>query len=203
MARSRGDRLPAPPADLGKRNLPVTELKGPIFRIFHSRQRWDFFGIGRNERFNDPDQKYGVLYAAVQPDAAFAEVFLRDLSLRFVAEEDLQDRSLVTIATRPLKCVNLLGAGLKKLSCDNRVSTEKPYETTGLWSRALFEHPAKPDGIIYRSRHNPEFHCLALFERCRRKLRLKASVIEELMGGHRRAWTANQLHKYQLPIASV
>src|SRR5690348_6969822 len=85
------------------------------------------------ERFDDPAQKYGVLYAAMQPDGAFAEVFLRDLSLMVVAEQDLVDRSLATIATRQLRCVDLLGEGLRAISCDKRISTEKPYKTVGWW----------------------------------------------------------------------
>ena len=34
------------------------------------------------------------------------------------------------------------------------------------WSRALWEHPQQPDGIIYRSRHDPSKVCAALFDRC-------------------------------------
>jgi hypothetical protein len=203
MAAKKGDTLPPPPADLSTRDLPIAFVKEPIYRIFKSTRGWDYFGTGKSERFDDPTQRYGVLYAAIQPDAAFAEVFLRALSSMVVAEQDLVDRSLVTIATRPLKCADLLSEGLRKISCDNRVSTEKPYNTTGLWSRAFFEHPDKPDGIIYRSRHNPDLHCLALFDRCRPKLKLKKTVVDELMGTKLRAWTADQLDNYELAMAPV
>jgi hypothetical protein len=203
MAAKKADRLPAPPADLSTRDLPITSVKGPIYRIFRTTRGWDYFGTGKSERFDDPARKYGVLYAAIRPDAAFAEVFLRTLSPMIVAERDLVDRSLVTIVTRPLRCVDLLSEGLRKISCDNRVSTEQPYNTTGLWSRAFFEHPAKPDGIIYRSRHNPDLRCLALFDRCRPKLRPKNAVIEELMGTKRRGWTADQLDKYDLAMVPL
>lgn len=119
-----------------------------------------------------------------------------------VAEQDLVDRSLATIATRQLRCVDLLGEGLRAISCDKRISTEKPYKTVGLWSRALFEHPERPDAILYRSRHNPQLNCVALFDRCRPKLKVKAVIIEELMGA-RRAWTADQLDTYKLDIVPL
>jgi hypothetical protein len=198
MAPKKGDRLPPPPADLSERELPLRVIKGPVFRIYRSGRAWKYFGKGNSERFDDPLQKYGVLYAGVQAEAAFAEVFIRNLSLRIVAEQDLLDRSLVVIAVVPLKCVDLTGPGLNKVSCDNRIATEKPYKTSGLWSRAFFTHPQKPDGILYCSRHNPQLHCLALFERCGPTL--KKGVIEPLMGANRRSWTADQLDNYALPI---
>jgi hypothetical protein len=203
MGAKKSDTLPPPPADLSSRALPVTVVKGPIYRIFKSTRDWDYFGTGKSERFDDPAQEYGVLYAAIHPDAAFAEVFLRTLSLMVVTERDLIDRSLVTIVTRPLKCVDLLSEGLRKISCDNRISTEKPHKTTGFWSRALFEHPDKPDGIIYRSRLNPNLHCLALYDRCRPKLKFKMTTTEELMGTKLRAWTTDQVDKYELAIIPI
>jgi hypothetical protein len=126
MAAKRGDKLPPPPANLSTSDLPVTFVKGPIYRIFRNSRNWDYFGKGNSERFDDPAMKFGVLYAAVQPDAAFAEVFLRKLSSMVVAEQDLVERSLVTIPTRPLRRVDLLREGLRTISCDSRISTEKP-----------------------------------------------------------------------------
>jgi hypothetical protein len=38
-----------------------------------------------------------------------------------------------------------------------------------------------------------------VFDRCRPKLKIKAAIIEELMGV-RRAWTADQLDKYKLAL---
>jgi hypothetical protein len=33
------------------------------------------------------------------------------------------------------------------------------------WSLALWKHPQKPDGILYRSRHDPDKKAVALFDR--------------------------------------
>lgn len=191
--------LPPPPTDLPTRKLPLVTVKGSLYRIHRTVQHWRYFGKNASERFDDPLKRYGVLYVSSRPEAAFAEVFLRTLSLMVVDEVDLRARSLTSFAANSLRCLDLTGSGLRKLWCDNRISTEKPYTTVGLWSRALYTHPQQPDGIIYRSRHNPRFRCLALFDRCAAKLSARSS--EELMGVTRRGWTSDQLVRYDLSLA--
>ena len=190
--------LPPPPADLSSRTLPLLTVQGSLFRIHRTAHGRRYFGRKVLERFDDPQAKFGVLYTAVQRDAAFAEVFLRELSLMVVAEDDLQARALSSFEAASLNCVDLTGTGLRKVSCDNRISTEKPYETVGLWSRAFYIHPQQPDGILYRSRHNPKFRCLAVFDRGDAKL--TDGSTEPLLGPNLRAWTADQLARYNLAM---
>lgn len=59
----------------------------------------------------------------------------------------------------------------------------------------------RPDGIIYRSRHNPRFLCLALFDRCQASMTVEIS--EALMAGSRRAWTIGQIAKYNLAVEPI
>jgi hypothetical protein len=141
------NNLPPPPADLASRRLPLKEVGGTLFRIHHSARRCLYFGKDGSGRFDDPLREYGVLYATFEPEGAFGEVFLRELPMMLVAESDLQARSLSEIVCRAVQIVDLTGQGLRRLPCDNRISTEKPYLTTGRWSRALFDHPQRPDGI--------------------------------------------------------
>lgn len=153
MATKVASHLPPPPADFASRRLPVRRLKA-IYRIHRCDHACLFFSPSGAGRFDDPHGKYGVLYAALRPEAAFAEVFLRQLSQMVLVESDLRRRVLSPISCKSIVCVDLTGRGLRQLSCDNRIATEKPYRTTGLWSRAIFEHPQKPAGIVYLSRHN-------------------------------------------------
>lgn len=192
-------RLPLPPADLAARKLPLVTLSGDLFRIHQQVHNWRYFGRKKSERFDDPQGVFGVLYGSTTPEAAFAEVFLRKLASMSVAEADLQSRVVSIFNAKPLRCVELTGSGLRKVSCDNRISTEKPYKTTHLWSRALFVHPQHPDGMVYRSRHNPRFRCIALFNRCDAKL--MDVRCEPLMDPPRRAWCSEQLDRYDLAIA--
>lgn len=145
-----------------------------------------------------PRGVFGVLYGPTTAEAAFAEVFLRQLDLMPVSQIDLQVRSISTFGPKPLRCVELTGSGLRKLACDNRISTEKPHHTTNRWSRALYAHPQQPDGLVYRSRHNPRFRCLALIDRCNSKL--TGIRIEPLLGPQRRTWTSLQLNRYALAM---
>src|SRR5689334_11980053 len=153
---AKSAKMPRPPADLDNRKLPLTRLSGRIFRIHQSKYSSLHFGKDGTCRFDDPLRKFGVLYACSKPDGAFAEVFLRRLEHVLIEEDNIRERSLAVIRLESLAFVDLTGDGLRRISCDNRIATEVPYRTTALWSRALFEHPQKPAGIIYRSRHNPK-----------------------------------------------
>jgi hypothetical protein len=201
MAVSSPGKLPLPPEDLASRSLSLRRLQGSLFRIHRSTSKWGYFGKNGDGRFDDPLKKYGVLYAALKPEAAFAEVFLRQLSLMLVLESDLYERSLSEITCKAINCVDFTGSGLRRLSCDNRISTERPYGTTTCWSRAIFEHPQRPDGIIYLSRHDPQFRCVALFERETSRFSLKSR--RGLLSGSCRAWTIRQITKYKLAVEPV
>ena len=201
MAAKPATGLPSPPEDLDQRRLPLKLLKGPLFRVHLTSQSCLHFGRKTYGRFDDPLGKYGVLYAALQPEAAFAEVFLRRLSLMLLRESNLQERSISEIVCKRLHCVDLTGAGLRRVSCDNRIATEKPYHTAGQWSRALFLHSQRPDGIIYRSRHNPQFKCLALYDHCQSSL--KVGVTEGMMSAERRVWTIGQVDRYKLALEPI
>ena len=134
----------------------------------------------------------------VKPDAAFAEVFLRRLDQALIEEDAIRERSLAVIRLEAVPFVDLTGDGLRRISCDNRIATEVPYRTTSLWSRALFEHPRKPAGIIYRSRHNPKLKCIAIFSSFSGKLKLLEST--NLLGRTLRSWTVRPLDRYDLSI---
>ena len=194
----KGERLPPPPPDLLLRRLPLKRIEGAAYRIHLGDHNPLYFGRSGMGRFDDPLGQYGVLYAGLTPEGAFAEVFLRNLALMLIAEADVRKRSISAIEMHDLKCVDLSGPGVRTLSCDNRISTEKPYDTARLWSRALHDHPAKADGIIYRSRHNPQLKCLALYDRCRGRLSPEGS--EPLMEGKWLAWTIRQISRYRLSL---
>ncbi len=197
MAASAASRLPSPPADIASRSLPVRRVR-VLFRIHRSADACLYFSKSGDGRFDDPHRRYGVLYAGLKSEAAFAEVFLRHLSQMLILESDLEQRALSEIGCRALDCVDLTGSGLRQLSCDNRIATETPYRTPGLWSRSIFEHPQQPGGLIYLSRHNPQLKCVAIFDSYIGHLSVKST--EPLLRGSRRAWTIDQISKYRLAI---
>lgn len=195
---AKSAKLPPPPADLATRKLPLSRLSGRIYRIHQSKYSSLYFGKDGTCRFDDPLKKFGILYACPGPEGAFAEVFLRRLAKVLIEEDAIRERSLAVIRLESDAFVDLTGDGLRRLSCDNRIATEVPYRTTALWSRALFEHPQKPAGIIYRSPHNPKIKCIAIFSTFSRKLKLLEST--NLLGRSLRSWTVRQLDRYDLSV---
>lgn len=193
-------KLPPPPADLASRKLPLTRIKGPLFRVHRVAFSALHFGKNGTSRFDDPLRKYGVLYAALKPEAAFAETFLRQLSRMLIEEDALAQRALSVIAVKSSLCVNLTGHGLRRISCDNRIADELPYDTPGLWSRGFYEHPQQPAGILYRSRHNPQLTCVAIFSSFEKQLKVKEST--PLLDPSLKAWTGKQLSRYRLALIS-
>jgi RES domain len=53
---------------------------------------------------------------------------------------------------------------LARIGADNRLGTGD-YRIAQRWSHVLWVHPDEPDGMFYRSRHDPSRTCLAIFDR--------------------------------------
>ncbi|WP_083889291.1 RES family NAD+ phosphorylase [Xenococcus sp. PCC 7305] len=67
------------------------------------------------------------------------------------------------MANQSLSLVDLTGRGLTLLDADARLLTGD-YTIAQQWPQALQDHPSSPDGIYYRSRHDPSRFCLALYQ---------------------------------------
>lgn len=170
MARRRGS---VPPADFASRDLLIEAvLAGATFvRIHRSALDPLYFGASCDNRFDDPEGQYGVCYAARTLEGAFAETCLRQVGARLVPLSRLAGRSAteLTVAAE-LRLVELHGPGLARLGATAAVSSGT-YDVSQPWSRAIHEHPARADGIIYRSNHDNGELCVALFDRCCDRLR--------------------------------
>ena len=57
-----------------------------------------------------------------------------------------------------------MGPGLAKIGATSAVATG-PYDVARIWSRAIHDHTAVPDGIAYRTKHEDDEICIALFDR--------------------------------------
>lgn len=135
-----------------------------------------YFGKNRTERFDDPQGKYGVCYLGVDAYACFIETFGQSRGINIVDRQQLTQRVIAEISlSGQLKLIDLTGAGLAMIGAAGEI-TAGHHELSQQWSRALFEHPEKADGIYYRARHDPERFCLALFSRHRAKLTVASST---------------------------
>lgn len=157
---------PEPPLDFERQVLPVTLESGLFYRLnpagYASAIYYDASGCGR---FDLKDQ-LGVLYLGKTIEAAFIETFGRNLGQRFVSRDMIKTRSLFAIESdRPLKLLQLYGAGLAKLGVDSELSSGREYRLPRLWCEAIYSHPQQVDGIYYMSRHDNTQLCCGLFDR--------------------------------------
>ncbi|HZO27164.1 MAG TPA: RES family NAD+ phosphorylase [Chloroflexota bacterium] len=171
---STADDAPLPPRDLAHRRLPIVETAGPWLRLHRAHHGPVFFGRTLENRFDDPRQELGVLYAAETLDGAFIETFGRNPGLNTVSARQLSQRSLARLdVTRPLRLVDLTGPGLARLGTTAAMLAGR-HRRAQVWSRALWSHPDRPDGILYRARYDPSCICVAIFDRAEHLLRAQS-----------------------------
>jgi hypothetical protein len=182
----------AVPNDLTDQDLPLSILNLPevLYRIQHEVYHNPlFFGKTGLNRWDCPVGTvplYGVLYTALEPKGAFYETLGYDIKKQVFSDLELKERRLWAIeCQQPLMLVDLTGDGLARLRVDMRLTSTRELSLPQAWSRAFHGHPSQPDGIRYVSRHQPQLHCAALFERAKDKLW---------------AGTSNSLHYWQHPL---
>ena len=109
-----------------------------------------------------------MLYIAVDAHGAFIETFGQQLGRTSVDLDELNARRLAEITTsRTLHLVDLTGAGLPRIYADARLTSQTSggYDLLQRWALAFYEHPDEPNGLLYRSRHDPSRLCAAIFDR--------------------------------------
>ena len=177
----------SPPDDFDSIELPLVSKSvhastrkiagGPWFRLHATGHGALHFGRTHTYRFDDPKGKFGVLYAGTDEYCAFIETFgqvlgppLPAAGLRYVTDGDLERRDLARIRTSSkLRLVDLTGAGLARVGADARLCSGD-YRVAQKWSRAIHEHPSRPDGLVYPARRDPSRAAVAIFDRARPRL---------------------------------
>jgi RES domain-containing protein len=146
------------------------------WRIQHCRHASGlFWGRQLLGRWNDPNGRFGVLYASDSVDAAFAETFGRELmnslapaSVKFISRQELAERCVARLwAERDLQMLDFTGPALQALNLDARLLHScDALEVCHHWARWVHGAPEQPDGLLYPSRLLPRSRNAAVFERC-------------------------------------
>jgi hypothetical protein len=163
---------PLPHAELPTQNpLIFTLHKGEVlYRHHQSIHNPIFFGTTGNYRFDDPDcpasGSFGVLYSGADPECCLLESCGSTTGVPAVSGAYLDARQIARMElTEDLRFIDLVDpGGLTSIGADGRLATGS-YKVAQRWSAALKQHPIKPDGIRYRSRHAPERICYAIYTR--------------------------------------
>jgi len=171
---------PEPPGDPSALRVLVTRLRGVFYRTHSHRFGPLFFGKTAASRFDAPAGEFGVCYLARDRHGAFIETFGHETGVRFVTEAQLRERALarVTLTDRAsaLRLVDLRAEGLARIGADASLVTGLDLGLAQRWSLSLHAHPRRPDGILYRARHDPARECVALFGRARAKVRVRSTT---------------------------
>ena len=108
-----------------------------------------------------------VVTADIAEYSAFMESIGRGaLKTRFIPSSQLKGTALAKIRFKePLRLIDMVtSGGLTRLGTESSLASGSGYKNSQRWSRALRQHPSKPDGIYYRSRHDPARTACALFD---------------------------------------
>ena len=127
-----------------------------------------------------PDKgHFGVCYLGATAEASFVETFLRRSGVpgrKDVGMKELESRQISAIVlTRDIRVVDLRGEGLSRAHLDSMIFATRDYTFPQVVARTLWRHPAKYDGIAYRTRHDPGKTAIALFDRARDSLHVKTT----------------------------
>ena len=165
------DKMPPPPkpppGNFNQQALLITAFPAGFawFRLHRKEHPPDFFGKTGAGRFDSPHGGFGSLYIAVEPSGAFVEVFCRQ-SVRAATVKRLNAFHVAQFNTdRALKLVDLTGPGPVKMGLGDARPASGNYKIAQQWSQAFHDHPRKPDGLLYRSRHDPDQQLAAIFSR--------------------------------------
>lgn len=191
---------PLPPSDLESRKPALLTLpEGAMLHRFYTAAFAPlYFDRSQGGRLNAPDGSYGTLYTAETTRGAFAETFLRRPGLNLIDAKIVAAKAHVKIQVNaPLSLIQLTGPGLAIVGATAEVTHGGlPYDLPQQWSRALHTHPCKADGIAYRSRHDDDELCFALFDRASTRIAVHTAT-EDLD----QTWFWNLMDVYSVGLA--
>src|SRR5687768_344385 len=128
----------------------------PLHRSFRAGRDPIFFGKTARNRFDDPRQDYGVLYAGLSYDCAFVETLGHNVGIgsvastspgptvphggRVISRDRLRATHLALVfPSRPLRLLDLTGDRLHAFGVDAHWATTHDYAVTQAWSRQTWE----------------------------------------------------------------
>lgn len=166
-----------PTSDFAKVPLEIATIRpGEIFGHIYLASYPDALGFGKSpSRFSDPrrrvpQNRFGVLYLGQSLSVCFLETILRDRRNGAIGDFPISERELLSrkyaeiSAKRTLRLVDLKGNAGIRMGVPSDVGRASSQNLSRLWSVAFYEHPEKPDGVIYPSRLNGEIN-LAIYDR--------------------------------------
>jgi RES domain len=144
---------------------------GTIWWRIHRREHLPLLfgpepGGSPRHRFDAPGGEYRVVYVGTTRETSFAEVFLREPDVEYVGVGEIQSHLATQIRVRrPVALVALHGPGLVRAGVSAAATTGDDYPRSREAARGIWARLERPDGMIYRARHDDGELSVALFDR--------------------------------------
>lgn len=141
-----------------------------IHRLIHDPIFFGPAGATPEQRYDNPDGGYKMLYLALELETAFGETLVRVPTVTDVLSTDVLVRARNELATtRALRLYPLVDAGVSAHGLSFTELHGADYRRT--WAISAEIHAGTDaDGILYTSRFNDR-RCVALFDRARNAIR--------------------------------
>lgn len=177
-----------PREDFARIKVTPLQLGGRDWtRMFNRAQDPIFFNNRPGNRFTPPDGPWQVLYLGDSTRTCFLETFGDELysGRNRIARSRWESRGIAEIAVPTAKVCDLTDDRiLAALGVDKGALYATDLTVPQAWSRAIMEHPAGFEGILYASRFG-EGKCLALFDTPAVATRVRELSREDLHGSMR------------------
>ena len=158
--------LKPPGRGFAKLQLTLTSVSGVWLRLHHQDFGAIFFSRGMKSRWDAPGP-FGAMCMATSLPGIVQERFgdqLRDNS-KFLTDEETSGYRVTKLhITKAVMVADIRGPELFHINADAQLFSGA-YEVSRLWSAAFMQHPQKPAGLLYNSRHDPKKTNLVLFDR--------------------------------------
>src|SRR5579883_1198006 len=184
MAVDHGTRrLRLPPSNLDKLEIPKTRLPARNwYRIHQSRFSALHFSLNTIHRFSHEDCPCPLLYLAVDTDTCSLECFGdKAFERKQTIPQSLWMAHRITCVHLPaLQICDLTDSRtLNALKLDLSALMNNDLTAPQAWGLALQRHPARFQGIRFKSRFNGK-DCLAVFKRDGIEARLRETPLDPL-----------------------
>jgi len=173
------NEIPLPPSDFEHFDLPLIAVTQALVRVHRVVQDPLYFGRTGRHRWDDPEHRYGVLYASFDAEGAFVETFLADAPEKIssvgggtipVSGADLDTYGLSEIhISESVQAVDLRAGGAVAIGATGAIATG-PHAVSQVWGRAIFTHAQRPGAIISPAKMDLSRVTVAVHERVQPQL---------------------------------
>lgn len=138
-------------------------------------------GFGKT-RFASPNDAFKLIYIAKDLATSVAEAIVRDRfeggAARELTRGELSDWGACEVeAARPLRLLDLRGAGCFELGISTDIAGAKAHDEARRFSQELYD-TTDLDGILYRSRLRKRQDCAAVYDRAVQSKLQSSDVVE-------------------------